>query len=88
MASKAKPFAQITSLPSLFNGPGGAAIRANGLRDECVNDYSLGVGSSPSQVNYSRSFPPPLLPLFLCLSLPPFSNSNNPTHSLKPLLLH
>lgn len=55
--SQAKAFAQITSLLSLFNGPGGAAIRANGLRDERVNDYSVGVGSSPSQVDYSGSSP-------------------------------
>lgn len=82
--SKTKPFAQITSLPSLFNGPGGAAIRANGLRDECANDYSPGVGSSPSQVDYSRSFP--LSADSLPLSLPPLSNT--PTHSLTPLLLH
>lgn len=67
--SKTKPFAQITSLPSLFNGPDGAAIRANGLRDECVNDYSAGVGSSPSQVDYACSFPLSLLPLFLFLCL-------------------
>lgn len=51
-----------TSFP--FNGPGGAAIRANGLRHECVNDYSPGVGSSPSQVDRSRSFP--LFLFFLC----------------------
>lgn len=82
---KSKPFAQITSLPSLFNGPGGAAIRANGLRDECVNDYSAGVGSSPSQVDYSRSFP--LSPDSLPLSLPPLSNTpTHPFYSTDPCL--
>lgn len=58
------------------NGPGGAAIRANGLRDKCVNDYSVGVGSSPLQVDYSPSLPPASLPLSLPLTV------------LSPLLLH
>lgn len=59
------------------NGPGGAAIRANGLRDECVNDYSVGVGSSPSQVDYS----PSLFLLSSCLS-----QSYTPFYSTDPCL--
>jgi len=71
--SKAKSFAQISSLPSLFNGPGEAAIRAIGLGDECVNDYSLGVGSSPMQVDYTHSFSVPA-----SFSLPPLSYTPTP----------
>lgn len=77
---KTKPFAQITSHPSLFNGSRWAAVRASGLRDECVNDYSLGVGSSTSQVDYSRSFPPLFLfPFFLSITYP-LTSFTPPTH--------
>lgn len=49
-----------------FNGPGGAAIRANRLRDECVNDYSPGVGLPPPQVDHTWPFSSPFT-----ASLPP-----------------
>lgn len=76
-----KPFAQITSLPSLFNSSGRAAFKATGLRDKCVNDYSPGVGSSPYRSITLALFLSRLL-LFLCFLL-----SSAPTHSLTPLLL-
>lgn len=44
-------------IPPCFNGSGGASIRASGLGDECVNNYSLGVGSSPPEVDYTHCSP-------------------------------
>lgn len=84
MAARLNHLHKSLHFPLFFNGPGGAAIRANGLRDECVNDYSPGVGSSPSQVDYSHSLPlsPDSLPLPLPLS------EAHPLTVLTPLLLH
>jgi len=77
--SKTKPFAQITSLPSRFNGPGGAAIRANGLRDECVNDYSWEWGRRPHRL---IMLTPPL-----SIYMPLLSHSW-PFYSTDPCLTH
>ena len=63
-----------------FNSSGRAAIRATGVRDKCVKDYSPGVGSSPLQVDYALAL------FFLCFSSS--VGASTPTPSLTPLLLH
>lgn len=50
-----KHFHKSPHFPQCFNGSG-VALRAIGLGAECVNDYSLRVGSLPSEVRNTLSF--------------------------------